>query len=423
MRKIKKIIMIGLVVSLVSQVYINMFITDFRISFSVIVFSTFLLLYKELNVIKTSVTTGAIVFLFRTVFSISLGEGIVFSIINYYPVIIFYFVYGVIFNILKLKDNKGILYLSIGLIISDFLSNIFEIILRYPKIDYKNILNIIAILFLVGLIRSAITLIIINLLKFYKLFIIKSEHEERYKNLLITVANLNSEIYLIKKNTNYIEKVMKNSYELYEEISKEHKDEKLEELSLNIAKDVHEIKKDYLRVIKGMEGLFVEKIDYNIMNLKDIFKILEDSTLKFLKDKKMDVNLTFNISRDFKTKKHYQLISILRNLINNSIEGIDDKKNICNIKVVHLEDVDNHILEVIDNGIGIRESDLNYVFTPGYSTKFNRDTGDIYRGLGLTYVKDIVSKYFKGKVVLESKVNEGSKFKIIIPKKYVEVEN
>ncbi len=51
----------------------------------------------------------------------------------------------------------------------------------------------------------------------------------------------------------YIEYVMNNAYQLYESMHEHNHGEDVQDLSLTIAKDVHEIKKDYIRVIKGIE--------------------------------------------------------------------------------------------------------------------------------------------------------------------------
>ena len=41
----------------------------------------------------------------------------------------------------------------------------------------------------------------------------------------------------------------------------------------------------------------------------------------------------------------------------------------------------NHIFIISDNGGGIDEESLNHIFSPGFSTKINYNTGEINRAL------------------------------------------
>jgi len=66
------------------------------------------------------------------------------------------------------------------------------------------------------------------------------------------------------------------------------------------------------------------------------------------------------------------------------------------------------IISFEDNGPGIPQDKLEYIFRPFYST---RKTGV---GLGLTIVREIVEKH-GGKIKIESVENKGSKFIIWLP--------
>ena len=72
-------------------------------------------------------------------------------------------------------------------------------------------------------------------------------------------------------------------------------------------------------------------------------------------------------------------------------------------------------LEIIDNGVGIDNDDLDKIFQKFYRVS----TGDVHDikgfGLGLFYVKN-VCKAHGWKVEIESRMGEGSKFIIQIPK-------
>jgi signal transduction histidine kinase len=104
-----------------------------------------------------------------------------------------------------------------------------------------------------------------------------------------------------------------------------------------------------------------------------------------------------------------QLIRIVTNLVKNATQAlveIDNKK----IEVSVNEDNGNVIIVVADNGKGILEDDKALVFEPKFTTKSSG------MGLGLPMVKNIVEAY-NGSITFISKLNKGTSFNIIIPKK------
>ena len=71
----------------------------------------------------------------------------------------------------------------------------------------------------------------------------------------------------------------------------------------------------------------------------------------------------------------------------------------------------NVIIDISDNGKGIKSSQLKTVFEPGYTTKLRG------WGLGLSLVKRIVEDYHKGQVyILHSELGKGSTFRISLLK-------
>ena len=66
-------------------------------------------------------------------------------------------------------------------------------------------------------------------------------------------------------------------------------------------------------------------------------------------------------------------------------------------------------IEIEDNGCGISESQINKIFDPFFSTKEQKGTG-----LGLAVVWGIIDNH-AGKISVESKINAGTKFKILLP--------
>lgn len=102
-----------------------------------------------------------------------------------------------------------------------------------------------------------------------------------------------------------------------------------------------------------------------------------------------------------------QLVRVMNNLINNSIQAIPDHLE-PEIRV-HLSRVKDEVkISVTDNGVGIPASQADKIFEPRFTTK----TGGM--GLGLAMVKNIVDG-FHGKIWFESNPGKGTTFHISLP--------
>lgn len=106
------------------------------------------------------------------------------------------------------------------------------------------------------------------------------------------------------------------------------------------------------------------------------------------------------------------LSNVLYNLLDNAVKY-------CNLRpcvTIYTRNPDNRHLEIIvsDNGIGIAPSDQSKIFGKFYRVS----TGNVHNvkgfGLGLSYVKEIVTLH-KGRVRVESEPGRGSTFAIILP--------
>ncbi len=266
-------------------------------------------------------------------------------------------------------------------------------------------------LIIVAFIRATIVICIILLFRYYNFLLRREEHEERYRKLIVINSNVKSEIYFMNKNNIQIEDVMKKAYYLYKSLLAEEYTEKLKETSLDVAKEVHEIKKDYISIIRGLEEIFDDKTDNVQMNIKDLINIVVDEVKEFIRCNKLKIHVDFKIHVNFNVTNHYYLVTILRNLIYNSIEAIETNKSgyIC-IDIQKQREF--CILSISDNGAGINAENMDYIFNAGFSTKFKEETGDICRGIGLAHVKGIVEEIFAGTIAVESEVGIGTKFTV-----------
>lgn len=423
MKKFYKMLVVSGIVALASQINISLFIPEFKISFGIILFPVFLFSFRDLNSVKTGILTAIMVYLGRLVVT-SVGHTITHEALwLYFPEIIFYGFYGVFFSFFNRRNQEfNINKLFFTLVVSDYFSNLIELSLRLKSKILIFIFEVLGILLLVAMVRASMVWVILNGLKYYRLFVLKQEHEERYKKLLLLTSKLKTEMYWMRKNMDNIEKVMSDAYGLFEKISANQDRGSWASISANIAKDVHEIKKEYQLVLRGVEETLGRKLKDEGMYFYDLAMILKQSLINDESYRKKQINLVFKTKKNFYTANHYYLMSIFRNVIVNAIEAIDETKGESKVIFEHDESGEYHIFRIMDQGSGIKDKDLQLIFLPGYSTKVNYDTGHINRGLGLSLVKDVVEDYLHGKITVQSTAGMGTTFEITIPKESLEVD-
>jgi two-component system, NtrC family, sensor kinase len=102
------------------------------------------------------------------------------------------------------------------------------------------------------------------------------------------------------------------------------------------------------------------------------------------------------------------LQQVFLNIINNALAALKEGGQInC---IVRIQDAQNVLVSICDNGTGIEPEDLKYIFEPFFSTK-----GDFGTGLGLSITRDIVEK-LGGKITVESRYGEGTCFTVTLPR-------
>ena len=103
-----------------------------------------------------------------------------------------------------------------------------------------------------------------------------------------------------------------------------------------------------------------------------------------------------------------QLQRVFENLLDNAIKFANSHGEI----VINSRETSNEvIIQVRDNGPGIADDDLPYIFDAFHQSK-SSDTG---HGLGLAAVKAIVQEH-GGRVAVQSTPGKGSVFTVRLPK-------
>ena len=99
---------------------------------------------------------------------------------------------------------------------------------------------------------------------------------------------------------------------------------------------------------------------------------------------------------------------VIENLCKNAVDAMEGSGRIV---LTLMEEPGRVVIEVQDDGKGIRKKDIKNVFTPGFTTKKRG------WGLGLSLAKRIVEEYHKGRIfVKQSEVGKGTTFRIELKK-------
>jgi GAF domain-containing protein/DNA-binding response OmpR family regulator len=174
-----------------------------------------------------------------------------------------------------------------------------------------------------------------------------------------------------------------------------------------------------------------ERLTHLINDVLDLAKIeagkmewnMEDVSMTEVAERAMAATSSLFETKPLKLRKYIdkdlpkisgdrdKLIQVIINLISNSVKFTDSGTVSCNIYQKHAE----LIVEIEDTGIGIANEDFDAVFEQfkqvGGDTLTDKPKGT---GLGLPICKEII-EHHGGRIWLESKVGEGSKFSFALP--------
>lgn len=103
------------------------------------------------------------------------------------------------------------------------------------------------------------------------------------------------------------------------------------------------------------------------------------------------------------------LHQVVLNLLNNALDAVGDASGAVTVTSRYDPMNRNVVIQVIDNGTGIDPEEMDRIFTPFYSSKGHRGTG-----LGLTVARKVCQEH-RGKIEVQSKLNEGTTFTLTFP--------
>ena len=210
---------------------------------------------------------------------------------------------------------------------------------------------------------------------------------------------------------------------------------------------LHEIKSDFSKDENSENSLVVQKelelelkeiheglgVDINRINLilerfskiasepeMGYYKILDlvNGVVDYLrsripnKDNRIEIRVNFEGDKEIADIYLSKILIewTIENLIKNSLQSIEfDKKGV--VEIFLKENKKKVIIDIIDNGKGIKSNLLKQIFTAGYTTKKRG------WGIGLSLAKRVIEEYHNGKLyIVKSKISVGTTIRIELNK-------
>ena len=439
---IKKSCFYSAVIIILSQLSISLFTRNFQLSVAVIFLSAMTFLIQDFPLIPVTVLSAVGVCSLRMLLAWIVTDTTA-PISRYFPEMTFYLCYGFLLYIYvknitswkssgksffrRLTQRKDVNTTAFSeypnrnhtllvLTVIDYVANFLELLVRLDISAFH--IRLQTGIFLTAFFRSCVVWLILTLFEKYRMLLLKKEHEERYQRLVLLISKLNGEMVWMQKNTLLIEETMNHSYKLYQELTEADVPAELSTSALATARDIHEIKKEYLLIMRGISEALEQELENDGMYLEEVLSLLKSSITNLAESQGKTLNLTYEYQKNFYTSSHYALLSIFRNLFVNALEA--SKTDTVNLSVTEVIEDGQAIFTVTDDGPGIPAEYIGEVFKTGFSTKINFQTGEVSRGLGLNLVQDLVEGELHGTIGLTS-VPGRTVFTICIPLNELEV--
>lgn len=196
-------------------------------------------------------------------------------------------------------------------------------------------------------------------------------------------------------------------------------------MDLKLAKNLLESNLEEINKLKSLTDYFLTLDKYQNSNTKFTFetfslsKVIEETVGRLegiAKDKKIEI--AKKLEDVFIEANKISIMELITILLDNAIKYSHEKGKV----VINLETKKNNaVIKVEDFGIGIKSSEIPYIFNRFYRADLSR-TKNVVKGygLGLSIAKSIVDLH-KGKISVESVVEKGSIFTILLPLKQKQI--
>lgn len=362
-----------------------------RVSLGTPVFFFFLLWSRKNKPALLGLVAGISVCLFRIFLSTVFLEHISFAaaFIEHFPAFFYYLTYGSLFQIFKVREHiDDSLRIGLSGIVLEIISTIIEVSFRVIFGEDKITFYWLILISILAVIRSFFVIILFNNLILHE--VKKAERVQRKRNekMLVHLSNLYVEMIQLKKSMINTEQLTTNCYDLYRTLKNNYGFNTLAKTALQIAGEVHDIKKDHQRIYAGLYNLIEKEKVADYMEIEDILDVIVSSNTSYRNLLGKSIDFSVEVKGAHLKYNACSLLSIINNLVSNSVESIRETGHI----TINVSQENNELtIKVTDDGPGISKKNRNLIFQPGFTTKFD-STGKASSGIGLTYVKEFIEQ-------------------------------
>lgn len=407
-KKLYILLIMLIVIPLAGELKIYPFHDSYRVSFGTPIFFFFLLWVRKLHPILSGFIIGICVVLFRIFLSMCLAGSfhLIPTFMLNFPAFFYYLTYAVLFYIVGVKYLNHHLFLGFLSALIEISASMVELSIRHIFLgDYINI-TVFNKIIIIAIIRSFFVLGFFNIIKLHEKEEEVEKQQEQNRSMSILISSLYAESIQLKKSLLNAEHITRNCYDLYRDLKNSKEVINASEVSkkvLGIAGEVHEIKKDNQRIYAGLSEMVSNGNSSDYMSLDEIINIIINTNKKYADTLSKNINFILELEQIDNSFHAFILLSILNNLVSNSVEAITEAGFIkISVHKVH----DFIEFKLSDNGAYIPDNKKELIFKPGYTTKYD-ETGKPSTGIGLSYVKEIVNN-LNGNLNLQSTTEETS---------------
>jgi two-component system sensor histidine kinase YcbA len=308
--------------------------------------------------------------------------------------------------------------LRIGLlaIIAEIVSSIIELLLPLTYSGAAIILtfSILGKILVAAVIRSFFVLSFFFISNLRQIEFVAEQQKEQNKHIVLLISSLYEETIHLTKSLQNAENITRDCYKLYKDLHNYqlllNKDQLAENI-LEIAGQVHDIKKDNQRIYVSLTQLISNGKLHDYMAASELGEIIVQSHQKYACFLHKTINFELQVEKTVPSLHVYTVLSLVNNLVSNAVESIkisgDVKISFCN---------SNEFISfrVADTGPGVPQKKRSMIFKPGYTTKFD-EAGKPSTGMGLPYIKVLVNSLNGSITLLDDSHSNETVFIIQLP--------
>jgi two-component system, sensor histidine kinase YcbA len=405
------LVILILATALFGEMKVNPFGSSFRFSLGSAVFFFGLLWFRSVPVLITGFCTGIFILGFRMFIDILMEQALwLDSFYTHLPAAFYYFSFAILVYFTKIRQFMEF-PIRVGLIgaMIDFVSNMIELLIRKLigesfVITHETLL----MLLLFGILRSFCVVGLYNILSISQMRALEEARRQELERLVMINTSLYEEAFYLRKSMSHMEEITRKSYQLYMRLMESKNAES--STAFYIAEHVHEVKKDSQRILAGLSKLMSQEQPDLRLSITDLCGMVIRTNQKYAELLGKEIRFEEKCSVNLSTNHVYALLSVLNNLVSNAVEAISTSGWI----ELRVElDSEKIIFYVTDSGPGIPKEDRDWVFQPGFTTKYD-ENGNPSTGIGLTHAKEIVQS-LNGFIQLTNDDHNRTQFQVRIP--------